>query len=168
MVALITLFMSNIVSAEALVNQFDCKVKSLNITVVKDGVVNNYTSTTNAYNVGDTLMIKVSDKDNLIALTVSYKDELFLTKNFTYDKYSQYGNDNIRLDDSRYQNFFFYYSDDWFNATTDYSKLTLNRYYKSDWSGYYTVSDSYKVETIALDCRTLKDGLPTLRQMLIK
>ncbi len=61
MIALITLFMSNIVSAEALVNQFDCKVKSLNITVVKDGVVTTILLL-KMHIMSAIHMIKVSDK----------------------------------------------------------------------------------------------------------
>lgn len=174
-------------SAEQFTGRMDCKVKTMRVTQIEEGIGKEATGFKDGLEVGDNVSLTyqfLSDKV-VFQLRDSLRGKDYWDINIA--KYSDgveyyatkhYGTDDPLGVSIRYGSKGHYFSEDnihsagfhFTNVDTHFSvvdgKISLKRYYKNDWQGLYFSYYSFQITVFTLDCRHTKDKLDQMIQNL--
>ena len=176
------MLLASYASATEFEGRMDCKVKTMRVTQIEEGIGREFSGFTDKLKVGDNVSLNyefLSDKV-VFQLKDSSRGEDYW--DLDIKKYSDgvkyYATDEplgvgIQVGDAQH-----YFSQDnihskgfhFANTETDFTlidgKISLKRYYKNDWQGLYFSHYRLQIKVFTLDCRHTKDKLDQMIQNL--
>ena len=173
LISLLLLIPNLVFASVSLDGEFSCTVKSIQTTEVKNGQPT--LSNNSVFKEGEVVPLKYFSTDVAPKHWSWKKDHLFLTFEKS-EKKSLIGTIlkpfNFSLNNQKSVEMkglfpldFMYFDEDHFFVNTNVSRLSLHRYYKSDWGGYITEFSKERATTLSVDCRTVRDDFAKLLQL---
>jgi hypothetical protein len=169
-------------SATEFEGRMDCKVKTMRVTQIKEGIGEEFSGFRDSLKAGDSVSLNYEFLEDKVIFQLRDSSrgndywDLYIKK--YSDGVDYYATDNalgVGIQEGDSQHFFsqdnihskgFHFT----NMKTSFNvvdgKIALKRYYKNDWQGLYFSHSGLQIIVFTLDCRHTKDKLDQMIQNL--